>query len=133
LIALQDKLRTPQIEGEIGGVVSGIHLMGGVKIPLLIIGGVVTNPVGPPTGLFNWKIGIRMADSHTIWGKEILLEDKDERGPIGKSGQTILYRNEDYGLQRRYSQFLLEELLRVGYGNHSKVLILQKHTTKTPL
>ena len=63
LIALEQKLQTPKFGGRLGAVFRGTRGSRGKDKPLVIVGGTITNPLGPASGVIDWKMGIKFPDS----------------------------------------------------------------------
>ncbi len=73
LIAIQNKLKSPQFNGQI----EGYQLIASSKSVTLIMEATIKNPFGPPSALTNWKMTIKFPDGHIINGKILPLTGKD--------------------------------------------------------
>jgi hypothetical protein len=79
LIALQERLKSPEFGGNIGGVNSVITSEG---IAVVFLNGVITNPVGPPSGIINWRVYLEFYDGRIIEGAIPPATGKDVRVPL---------------------------------------------------
>ncbi len=90
LLALQKRLATPQLGGRLNSVAYGD--MNGE--PLIVVGGIFTNPLGPPTAIVRWTIRIEFPNGEIIEGKIPLLP-KDEINKIIGQTQFMLSLKHD--------------------------------------
>lgn len=96
LLSLQHRLRTPTISGEVTGIMSALHEFGSRKIHVIFTSLTIENPHGPPTGLINWKMGIKGPEGRTVWGNAMPLSEKNQYGPIGRGLPEIAFQNARY-------------------------------------
>jgi hypothetical protein len=88
--------RSPEFSGEISGIFSARHQMDGRTISVILISAIITNPHGPPSGIMNWKMGIKNPTSGITWGNTLPLSTKDQRGPVGHGIPGITFPNNKY-------------------------------------
>jgi hypothetical protein len=76
LKALQEKMKSPEFEGVVG--ILGTGTWGpGEQDTLVFAGLTIVNPLGPPSGIWNWQMTIELADSTIIAGEAPLLPTQD--------------------------------------------------------
>jgi hypothetical protein len=93
LLALQKKLQTPELPGEITQASRGMLN----NIPLIAVSGIIRNPLGPPTGLINWHTYVHFPSGQTIQGQFPLNTGKGYSGLLLNSGgMTITFPQEKY-------------------------------------
>ena len=90
LIALQERLRSPELVGEIDQIM-GKESNGQ---SLIIVAGTIRNPTGPPSGIIGWKILIEFPSGKKVTGEIPMWTGKDYRIPISSlKGEFILRAN----------------------------------------
>ena len=91
LITLQQHLKSPELGGTLGMLSSGSM----DKQPLVSVGGVITNPLGPPTALLGWGMSIEFAD-RIIDGIVPLTHQEDTKFPVPSGRQNLVLSAKDY-------------------------------------
>jgi hypothetical protein len=94
LLDLQDKLKTPKFDGALGFVGTALSGQGDT---LLLVGGIITNPQGPESGIFGWTVEIECTDGTIVKGEIPFSPGKDEMAPlVGQPGQTLVLSVKNY-------------------------------------
>ena len=93
LIALEQKLKTPEFGGELSTVMTGSR---GRGKSLVVVAGAITNPLGPPSGAVGWNMGIQLPDSRIIWGEAPPTGGKDITVHVEHNGLTVTLPIENY-------------------------------------
>lgn len=93
LIALQEKLKAPEFGGELGMVATGSNITGR---NIVVVSGVVTNPLGPPSGIINWTMTIKFSNGMAIKGEIPLVSGKDISIPLEGTKESIILPAKNY-------------------------------------
>ena len=93
LISLQERLKSPELIGELSALMDGSFN----GVPIIVVGGTIRNPLGPPSGVVGWKMNLEFPDGRKISGESMLLTGKDYVVPLTRfKGKTITLKNNKY-------------------------------------
>jgi hypothetical protein len=93
LMALQDRLKSPEFAGGIGEVSCGKTDKG---VNICFISGAITNPVGPQSGVMDWKVSLNFQEDRIIDGEIPLTTGEDMIGTFKKGTGGMKYLANDY-------------------------------------
>jgi preprotein translocase subunit YajC len=83
LASLQDNLKKPTFNAQIGGIFAGVSKVGKDKFGMIYLAANISNPHGPASGLMNWKMGIRNPKVGISWGGFLPLFEKGQSATLG--------------------------------------------------
>lgn len=85
LLAIQKKLQSPEFRFNIASIGTG-PLNDGVGIH---IGGLISNPLGPPSAAIDWKMILEFPDGRIVDGQPVPLTGQDITIPLADTGSRI--------------------------------------------
>lgn len=92
LITLQGRLKSPEFSGHLSTISSG-SVNG---CPIIVVDGVLTNPVGPPSAAINWKMIVEFPNGQTIIGETPFLSLNDIQSRIRGGKVSLVWKVADY-------------------------------------